>query len=178
MIRRSTTSGKRQERGVQERDEEKARTAERKREALHPVDETLHLSECRLRTPATDERSASPSRRRRRVRAGVTSLEPGRLLAVASVVGASPRHLLRARRAWRSATTTRARTSSSRAASSTASRPDGSRSAPCGCRCRTCSHAAGSDRWLYRTGASAIAISIASAWRVAAWAIASIVAAR
>ena len=134
----------RNERGIEERDGEKARAAERQRDAVEPADERFQKGRGIL-SATRDYRShfAAARRPRRRRRA------PSRGSSSSARTSSSP-------------TTTRRRISWSRVASSTASRPAGSRSARCGCRFRTSSNCFPTQVDLfYRTGAFGSMVSVA-----------------
>ena len=136
----------REERGVEKRDQEHSGAAQSEREALHPVQETLHSPKCRLGLCSRD-------------------VPPPALAAAALAVlwqEARPPSTTRIS-VSRSATTTPAHIWSSRGGSSTASLPAGSKSAPSGCRCPISSTCCPCSS-MSSTGRArlAIAISVAS----------------
>ena len=108
----------REERRVEKRDQEHSGAAQSEREALHPVQETLHSPKCRLGLCSRDVRRPHWP-----------------LLRSLFWQEARPPSTTRIS-VSRSATTTPGHIWSSHGGSSTASFPAGSKSAPCGFRCR------------------------------------------
>ena len=157
--------GKRQERRVEERDEEQAGAAQRDARSPEPTRRNAFIDpECRLEAPCVTRRTADPA--------------PGCIAARAAccLARTAPRPLYYAHARPRAQPLRRARAPRRRAAHPR--QPDAGlaadrrRLAAAAAPARTCCR---SRSTLYRTGASGDRDLGASAWRSAAWALASLI---